>query len=103
MSNFGGLFGVFVILVVTMAQLAGKNKRNNKNRGGNSAQRDDMTLLNRPAEPSGSKNVSKRSWTKMGKKNLPTSATEKISAEETAPSFEVDGSNHSDVQGFDVK
>ena len=38
MSNFGGLFGVFIIIVVTLAQLAGNSKRN-KNKSGKRAEK----------------------------------------------------------------
>ena len=110
MSNFGGAFGIFIILVVTLAQLAGNNKRSknkSQRRSESDGPRDDMELLRRPAESSKSKPQSKIPWNKMTKqkkiKGAKSDVAGKIAAEESAPSFEVDGHHGSDVQGFDVK
>ncbi len=110
MSNFGGLFGVFIIIVVTLAQLAGNSKRN-KNKSGKRAEKDgprnDLDLLRRPTDntsraerKNGLNNLAKKQRKIMGAKS---DHTGKIAAEESAPSFEVDGHKGSDVQGFDVK
>ena len=78
MQNFGGALGVFIIIVVTLAQLAGKNKRANKGEN--------------------------RKFQKQRKiKGAKADSTGKIAAEESTTSFEVDGGRHDDVQGFDVK
>ena len=90
MSNFGGAFGVFVIIVVTLAQLLGNGKRNkNKNAKGGANKNQNQGLT----------------WSKKQnkKKELAAKSEGKIFAEEATTSFEVDGGNHSDVQGFDVK
>ena len=111
MSNFGGAFGVFIIIIVTLAQLAGNSKRN-KNKGGKWAEKDgprnDLDLLKKPEERTTSKSENKPSWTKLAKKQLKikgakSDAAGKIAAEDSAPSFEVDSHHDSDVQGFDVK
>lgn len=94
MQNFGGALGVFIIIVVTLAQLAGKNKRAGKNPP---KQKRDIT------KPTGGN--SSGMWNKMTKKSKDAKidSAEKISAEDTTPSFEVDGKHHDNVQGFDVK
>ena len=110
MQNFGGALGVFIIIVVTLAQLAGKNKRANKGERRSEADgpRDDMELLRRPQENAGNNDGSKSTWNrKLQKqrkiKGAKADSAGKIAAEESTTSFEVDGGRHDDVQGFDVK
>ena len=111
MSNFGGAFGVFIILIVTLAQLAGNSKRN-KNKGGKWGEKDgprnDLDLLRKPANNSVNRTERKSALSNLTNKQrkikgAKSDHTGKIAAEESAPSFEVDGHNSSDVQGFDVK
>ena len=111
MSSFGGLFGIFVIIVVTLAQLAGNSKRN-KNKSDKWAEKDgtrnDLDLLRKPAKRTASNSENKPGWTRMAKKQreikgATSDAAGKIAAEDSAPSFEVDSHRGSDVQGFDVK
>lgn len=107
MANFGGAFGVLIIIVVTLAQLLGANKRSKgkgPRRSADEGPRDDRELLRKPAATQNKNSTNKSIWSNMAKKKDQKSGSQgKISAGETTTSFEVDGSKHNDVQGFDVK
>lgn len=83
-------FGILIIVLVTIAEIAGRNKRAKELFGEERAKREEL------------KKQKKQQGTASSQEDK-LIAEEKFIAEETPASFEVNETDHSDVQGFDVK